>query len=226
MEDPVQTLLAIRTWLEHRPETVIIAGVWLVMAVLYCLLAVFQVGRKRAGSQRRFRLVGYAANLVLAVGALMAVLYLMPRYLLESAQATVRGYAERARLVEPYPLRWKPEEGGPVRLLRFQGDGIKIEALHPVATRQTGEFALAELRKQGNKYVGVTENRFTCVWRDAAAEEHRKECTEELSIEMTSLTPRRVEGRAQSYRVDSTFNCQKCARTAAPAWRPFAWIPE
>ncbi|HYM10416.1 MAG TPA: hypothetical protein VEU62_06780 [Bryobacterales bacterium] len=226
MEDPVQTLLAIRTWLGQRPEVVIIAGVWLVMAALFCLLAIFQIGRKPGGPQPRFRFVGYAANLVLAIGAFASVMYLMPRYMLENAQATVRGYAERAKLVAPYPLRWKPGEGGAVKQLRFQGDRLEIETLRPTPARHGGEFALAELRKQGSKYVGVTEDRFTCVWQDATAEEHHKECTEELSIEMTSFTPHRIEGRVQSYRGDSAFNCQKCAHSGPPSWRPFVWIPE
>lgn len=124
--------------------------------------------------------------------------------------------------------RWKSLASGTTRILRFEGDYIYSETVWSEELRKLGVFTIAEVKKQGDKYVGTTRGRV--VWWDTNPYTREKvithSCTTEFAIELTSVTPNRIEGRGFSPPQEAKLDKKKCRFSKPSEWQSFVWILE
>ncbi len=124
---------------------------------------------------------------------------------------------------EAFPSRWKSITSGTTRILRREGDRIYVEVVMSEAAKQAGEFAIADLKKQGESYsgtqrvgivcrngLGIVTNRFSL----------------DFQVELTSVTSARIEGWGLTPPNDAKFNCGKGTYSKPPVRTTFTWIPE
>jgi len=123
------------------------------------------------------------------------------------------------------------------------GGGTAIEALPMllVSDMHIGEYVkdyarieyvknIAELRKDGEKWVGELHSRGICVvnrgpwkWSKPAS---RKYCSFIFEIEIDTLTPNRIEGFILGPPENAKLNCKKCKYNKKFVKQEFSWIPE
>jgi hypothetical protein len=113
--------------------------------------------------------------------------------------------------------RWKSLTSGAVRTLRFEGDYIYGETILPEAAVKAGEFFLLDIKKDGNKYVGKINGKIVSTAGQS--------CQVTWPVELTLVTPDRIEGRGTSPPTNAKFNWSKCEFVPAADWVPFTWIP-
>jgi Trypsin-like peptidase domain len=115
------------------------------------------------------------------------------------------------------PARWKSLRSGDIRILRFQEDYIYFEGVFSEELQRQGNTALGEFKKQGGKYVGEVKQRR--VWNG-------KMCHTSFLIELTSVTPSRIEGQGFGPPLGSRLDWKKCTYDKPSLWQTFVWIPE
>lgn len=120
-----------------------------------------------------------------------------------------------------YPALWKSLSTGKVRKLRFDGEYIYGETVLSEEQRQR-HFDSYELKKDGAGYKGIVITGGTCVYNVSVL----NRCTLQENIEITSVTPNRIEGRLFGPPFDAKLNCRKCAFSKPYVWSPFVWIPQ
>jgi hypothetical protein len=129
-----------------------------------------------------------------------------------------------------FPSRWKSLASGTTKIVRVDSEHIYVETVIPDAEHQTGEFNVAELKKTGDKYVGRGRGATACSWIGFKAfvgwQQKFNLCNFDYSIEITILSPTRIEGFAEAYPDDAKFDCGKCRWNKPSVRRPFTWIPE
>ena len=126
-----------------------------------------------------------------------------------------------------FPTRWKSLTSGTVRVLRVEGDHVYVETILSEQARQMGGFSLADLKKDGERYVGSIRYRLVgrlITWGGLGYCDSK--CVFERSIEILSFTPSRIEGRIMAPADNSKLNCGKCRYSKEFAWQAFVWIPE
>jgi len=87
-----------------------------------------------------------------------------------------------------------------------QPAGYRNASLHAIRVKKTGE-----------KWVGKTNAYLAFQYYDQV-----RWCSTETGIEITSVTPSRIEGRAETF---TGFNARKC-EPKGTKWKPFTWIPK
>ncbi|HUA01161.1 MAG TPA: hypothetical protein VMB02_12585 [Candidatus Aquilonibacter sp.] len=117
-----------------------------------------------------------------------------------------------------FPSRWMSMTSGTVRTMRFQGDYIYTELVLPEAAAKAGAFQLSELKKDGDKYVGKTNTR--AIRADGAAS-----CSFSWQLELTLVTPDRIEGRVMSPPQNAKIDWTSCSTSLPADWQSFVWIP-
>jgi len=124
--------------------------------------------------------------------------------------------------------RWKSLASGTIRTLRFEGDYIYIETVWSEELRRLGVFTIAEVKKQGDKYTGTVRGKE--VWWETNPYTGEKvvthSCVNELAIELTSVTPNRIEGRGFGPPQGAKLDKKKCTFSKSSVWQSFIWIPE
>ena len=136
----------------------------------------------------------------------------------QAAPTSIEAPESAAENESGFPSRWKSMRSGSIRTLRFQGDYIYGETIFSEAAVKAGAFALMEVKKQGDKYVGKVNARV--VKADLSAS-----CSLTESIELTLVTPDRIEGRGLSSPLNAQIDWKTCTSTPPPDWQPFVWIP-
>ena len=131
-----------------------------------------------------------------------------------------------------FPSQWKwPALGGTMRVRIIEGEQIDAEnVMLPdlVERRSAGTFPpfggieSAHLTRMGTIYAGRYSSAELCSYTDGDFEESRGRCRFQTAIEITLLTPTRIEGRAES---DFAFDCRSCKITGKPRMKPFVWTP-
>lgn len=142
----------------------------------------------------------------------------------------------RADLFEPrteedsYPSLWRSLTSGFTRKLRFDGDFIYAEWVPSEEQEQRGDFQLQEFRKEADGYKGTSRSRMTCQFKNRWTSQFEpKQCAIEGSLELTSVTPSRIEGRARTPPKGTKFDCRRCGYKAKPSewtWEEFVWVPQ
>jgi hypothetical protein len=117
-----------------------------------------------------------------------------------------------------FPDRWKSMTSGTVRTLRFEGDYIYGETVLTEAAAKAGVFFLMDVKKDGDKYVGKTNARVLKA-ADGPA------CSVAEPIELTLVTPERIEGRAFAPPVNAKIDWNSCTYSPPSDWQAFTWIP-
>jgi hypothetical protein len=107
---------------------------------------------------------------------------------------------------------------GTVRTLRFEGEYIYGETVLSEAAAKAGAFFLMDVEKDGNTYVGKINGRIVRA-NGAAA------CPVALTIELTLVTPNRIEGRSFSPLTNARVDWRGCTYSPPADWQPFTWIP-
>jgi hypothetical protein len=126
--------------------------------------------------------------------------------------------AETANANSGYPARWKSMTTGSVRTLRFEGEYVYGEAVMAEAAAKAGAFTLMDVKKTGDKFVGKMNGRF--VTPDGS-----KSCAETWPVELTLVTPNRIEGRAFTAPVNAELDWKSCTYSLPAGWQDFTWIP-
>ena len=131
---------------------------------------------------------------------------------------------------DSFPTRWRSLLSGTTKVIRRDGDRIYVETLLPEAQKNAGCFNLAELQKNGDVFSG--KNRYSCVCEytkglGVYARTFTNRVTDESSIELTSVTPTRIEGRSMARPKGTKFDCKKGEFSQPQTeWKSFTWIPE
>lgn len=133
-----------------------------------------------------------------------------------------------------FPARWKwPAAGSTMRVRIIEGEGIEADNVmipdpverDPARARPFaphGGIVSARLSRTGTIYAGYYSSTDVCYYTDSDFAESRNTCRFRTAIEITRLTPTRIEGQAES---DFNFDCRSCRITGKPRMEPFVWIP-
>jgi S1-C subfamily serine protease len=123
-----------------------------------------------------------------------------------------------------FGTRWKSLFSGTTNILRRDGDRVYVETVVSAEAKAAGAFGIAELSKTGDKYVGTVRQARPCEWDNWTSGQNL--CKLEDPVEITLLTPTRIEGAAMVYPKDAAFDCKKCQYKKKGVMTPFVWIPE
>lgn len=126
--------------------------------------------------------------------------------------------SETAGASSGFPTRWKSMESGVVRTLRFEGEYIYGEVVMSEAAANAGHFSLMEVKKDGDKYVGKSNVHLVKAMGGPS-------CTAALPLELTLVTPGRIEGRTFAPPPNAKIDWGTCTYSPPADWRTFTWIP-
>jgi hypothetical protein len=132
---------------------------------------------------------------------------------------------------EIFPSRWKSLVSGTTKLIRRDGDRTYVETVLPAAAKQAGCFSLADLEKQGDLSSGTLKYSCVCQYQKRKFTTGRYETiTNQFSydahMEITKMTPTRIEGNVAGPPQDAKFDCEKKSYSKSFTTQPFTWIPE
>jgi hypothetical protein len=124
--------------------------------------------------------------------------------------------------------KWKTADGGQIATLRLDGDNIHIEAVSPGKAGKLYIKMNAELKNDAGKYTGtansvITWTRTILVSSEKSAADR---CTFTDPMEITSVTPSRIEGREFTAPTDAILDKTKCTFSKPKRWVNFIWVPE
>jgi hypothetical protein len=129
-----------------------------------------------------------------------------------------------------FPTRWRSLTSGTTKNIRIDGDTVHVETVLPEEQRRAGAFQVAELHKVGDKYVGERRGAFFCGYVGHAPftgrEQKVNRCAETGPMELTVLTPTRIEGSFEAYSLKAKFDCGKCQWKGEIVRQTFTWIPK
>jgi hypothetical protein len=100
----------------------------------------------------------------------------------------------------------------------------------PEAQKNAGCFLLSELQKKGDIFSGTGRSGCVCEYtrgRGVYARTFTNRVNDQGSVEITSITPTRIEGRTAVRPKGTKFDCSKGTFSKPSSeWENFAWIPE
>jgi hypothetical protein len=108
---------------------------------------------------------------------------------------------------------------GLVRTLRFNGEYIYGETALPDAMAKAGVFFLMDVKKDGDKYVGKVNSHIV------SSPNGGKSCSLVSPIELSLVTPERIEGRIFSPQPNAKIDWNACTYSPPADWQQFTWIP-
>jgi len=129
-----------------------------------------------------------------------------------------------ARNAVQLPTQWKWADTGDTMRVRI-ADGQRVDAEN-VVPRLSHEQRLegvesVSLIRMGAIYAGTSRSVESCS-SSTNGDELRNFCRLESAIEITTLTPTRVEGQVES---DLGFDCRSCKVIRTGTMKPFVWTP-
>jgi len=131
---------------------------------------------------------------------------------------------------ESLATRWKSLMSGKTKIVRRDGERIYIETALSDAEKNAGCFDMADLQRKGDVFSGA--GRYSCVCQytrglGAYARTLTNRFTAQYEIEISKLSPTRIEGKVTQVPKDSKLDCSKGAYSKPPSeWKEFTWIPE
>ena len=182
------------------------------------------------------RAVGSKLELRCRSGCRWAAMIVEPRFEVHRIDENGRSWVapDSGNHASQYPDQWKwPAAGSTMRVRITEGERIDVENVmipDPVERRSAGTrpFApfggieSAKLTSMGTMYAGYYSSAEPCFYTDSDFAESRGKCRFQTAIDITLLTPTRIEGQAES---DFAFDCRSCRITGTPRMKPFVWIP-
>lgn len=129
-----------------------------------------------------------------------------------------------------FPTRWRSLQSGTTKIIRRDGDRIYVETLLPDEQKNAGCFKLAELQKKGELYFGTARQSCVCQYQPALELAYKtNHFTSEGPIEISKITPTRIEGRAPVPPNGTKMDCRRGKYSKPESEWPmtaFTWIPE
>jgi len=182
------------------------------------------------------RAVGNRLELQCGSGCRWAAMIVEPRF--EVCRIDENGRTGTAPDAEnratPFPAQWKwPAVGSTMRVRIKEGERIDVEnvmipdpaerySAGPRPFAPFGGIESAKLTSMGTMYAGYYSSAEPCFYTDSDFAESRGRCRFQTAIEITLVTPTRIEGQAES---GFAFDCRSCRITGKPRMKPFVWIP-
>jgi hypothetical protein len=137
----------------------------------------------------------------------------------QEAAATIEApESEAAGSNSGFPSHWKSMTSGIVRTLRFEGEYIYGEAVLTEAAAKAGAFGLMDVKKDGDKYIGKINRRIV-------SQNGGRSCSMSSPIELTLVSPERIEGRVFTPPPNSNTDWTACTFSPPADWQAFTWIP-
>jgi len=131
---------------------------------------------------------------------------------------------------EVFPTRWKSLTSGTTKIIRRDGDRVYVETVLPDSEKNAGCFNLSELQKKEDIFAGMGRSSCICQYTKGLgvyARTYSNRFTDQSEIEITKMSPTRIEGRYMVRVKETKFDCQKGSFSKPPTeWETFAWIPE
>jgi S1-C subfamily serine protease len=127
-----------------------------------------------------------------------------------------------------FPTHWKSLPSGTPKLIRRDGDHIYVETLMSDADKEDGCFTLAELQKAGAIYSGKITDSCVCQYqkRGLLSGTKTKRYEHETFIEISSITPTRIEGNNMRPDPKGKYDCEKDTYSVPWTRHDFTWIPQ
>ena len=121
---------------------------------------------------------------------------------------------------------WKSQTTGHAYRVRIEGDVLRAEWVNlPADLAGHGAYVRTECRRVGGKWIGTTRSRQPLPCTEVTTPEGRHPsawCALVTRIEIDSITPERIAGRAQA---PVRLDCQACKLLDAE-WKDFVWTPK
>jgi len=136
----------------------------------------------------------------------------------EAATSIEAPKSETAGSNAGFPTRWKSMTSGTIRTLRFEGEYIYGETVLPETAAKAGVFFLMDVKKDGEKYVGKINGHIV-------SQDGSKSCSISSPIELTLVTPERIEGRGLIPPTNAKTDWNACTFTPPADWQAFTWSP-
>ncbi len=106
--------------------------------------------------------------------------------------------------------------------MRVNGRTLQAEWVNiPPALVQGRAYIRSECRRVGNRWVGTSRSHLPCDTMEGTRRVQNW-CNLVTGIEIDSLTPDRISGRAEAIR---RFDCERC-RILEKVWAKFEWVPK
>jgi hypothetical protein len=182
------------------------------------------------------RAVGRKLELQCRSGCRWAAMIAEPRFEVHRVDEHGRSWRapDSGNQASQFPARWQwPAVGSTMRVRIREGERIDAENVmipDPVERRSAGMRPIAPfggivsatLTSMGTMYAGHYSSAEPCFYTDSDFAESRGRCRFQTAIEITLLTPTKIEGQAET---DFAFDCRSCRITGKPRMKPFVWIP-
>jgi len=131
---------------------------------------------------------------------------------------------------DAFPSHWKSLTSGTTKIVRRDGDRLYVETVLPDAQKNAGCFNMSDLQQKGDTFSGTGRTSCVCQYTKglgAYARTYTNTFTGQYEIEITKLSPTRIEGRTTVPPKDSKLDCKKGAYSKPSSeWEAFVWIPE
>jgi hypothetical protein len=195
--DPITALIVVKQWLQGHPAVVAGIGAWFLLSFTQHVVMLMKAGPD-TGKRDSMRWVRRASMLSVVAMGFLLIVYVTPQSVLDGMRPAWRHYARKLGFSGRLPDRWKSAEGDTIRMVRIEGDNIYIQT---VVSRDPDDFSSAQVHEEGFRYVGTARSR----------------SNKEMTIELTSVGPDRIEGRISG----RAAGCNNCPEV----WKPFIWTP-
>lgn len=127
---------------------------------------------------------------------------------------------------EAYPREWRSLQSANSRRLNISSDAVTGANHIPAEAARWGVFARWDINKRDGKWIGKTYSGGRCL---VPANFFRKEeinnCSFAWDVELSLVTPTRIEGWAVGPVPGSQLDCSTCTYSRAPAPAAFVWVP-
>ena len=121
---------------------------------------------------------------------------------------------------------WTSMSSGRDYKLRFDGPYIYADMIFPSGLQGTAlAFIRSEVKKDGSKWTGKIKSFLPCEYQNVWTKQmETKWFSEEVAVELSSVTPTRIEGRSQVY--SGGHDCKKGLFKGPLDWKSFTLIPK
>jgi len=121
---------------------------------------------------------------------------------------------------------WTSMSSGRDYKLRFDGPYIYADMVFPPGLEGTTlAFVRSEVKKDGARWTGKIKSFLPCQYQNVWTKQmETKWFSEEVAVELTSVTPTRIEGRNQVY--SGGYDCKKGLFKGPIDWKSFTLIPK
>ena len=149
---------------------------------------------------------------------------------LEDLRARLMKQTDVFQQGEAFSTRWKSLASGTTKTVRRDGEHIYVETVMPEAEKKAGCFSMADLQKHGEAYSGTNKYSCVCQYQKRSLRMGYEVLTNRFEvnepIEITKISPTRIEGTGTAWPQDAKFDCEKRSYSKPSTTQSFVWIPE